>query len=901
MTRVLIADDEAVILLHLEQALAPLGFEVVGLAGSAEQATALARELRPDVALIDVVLPGAYSGLDACRTIQEELDIPVVLMSGHSDATHLAQARAVRPRGYVVKPFSPGQVAAALLMALGNEPRGSAPAPAPAPAPVPKRPRRPRGRAGFQADLRLAEHCLAGVWILDRQGVTLSANRSLAEMLGLMPRQMVGRHCSEFLDRASQAETQRRLEKCLQGFSAQYDLCLRSVTGCAVWAICSHSPLPGPGGQPRGSLLVATNITYRKFAEASLLESESRFRQLVENLSEVFWITEFESGRGLYVSPSFQAVWGRTELDFLARPQVLRESAHPEDLARLAQARERFQAEHEPYCVEYRILRPDGQMRWVRTKTFAVLDASGRPYRAVGISEDITEPRRAARERDRLARAIEQVGDVVIITDPRGTIQYANPAFERISGQPRHSVLGRNMAMLESTVDDAVYLGSLQRALAGGETWNGRYSYQRPDGARREVRATLAPIYDQGRVAHYVSVQRDVTEEMQLEAQLHQARKMEALGTLAGGIAHDFNNILMAIMGFSELAMAEAPEDSRLRSRLRRVLQAGERARDLVRQILAFSRRGELERAPLELGPLVKETLALLRATLPANIAIRRDIDSQAGTTLADPGQIHQIVMNLCTNAAYALEHAGGGTLSVHLGRKTVAPGSPALPSGQWLALEVVDDGPGIPPDVLERVFDPFFTTKAPGEGTGMGLAVVHGTVHNLGGTVHVDSGPGRGARFTVLLPPAPPGESAQDGPVPPQLGGTERILYVDDENAIADLAAQTLGSLGYAVTACASPDEALTLLDSPEPPFDLLVTDQAMPGLTGLGLAREARRRHPGLPVILCTGFSRAASPQSLRRNGVARMLLKPFTLPDLARAIRTVLAAQGAAPGKR
>jgi len=906
MTRVLIADDEAVILLHLEQALAPLGFEVAGRASSAGQAVALARALRPDVALLDVVLPGDGSGLDACRTIQEELGIPVVLMSAHSDAGTLARARAAGPRGYVVKPFTPGQVAAALCMALGPPDRPPAQPPAPA-RPGRTRAASPsRSRVGPGQDIRrqLVETSLVGIWTLDACGLTTYANRSLADMLGLEPEQLPGRHFFEFLDRACLPEAERWLEKCRQGFSSQYDLRLRSATGCEVWAICSHSPLRDASNRVLGSLIVATNITYRKFAEASLLESECRFRQLVENLAEVFWITEFDSGRGLYVSPSFQTVWGQEELDFLTQPQAVRDSVHPEDMARVLQARDRFQTGHKPYSVEYRIVRPDGQTRWVRTNAFAVLDEDGRPYRAVGISEDITATRSAAQERDRLARAIEQVGDAVIITDPRGTVQYANPAFERISGLPRRLALGQSLADLEARPDGDTPQSGLRQALARGAPWSGRSHYRRPDGTRREVTVALTPISDaEGRVVHHVSVQRDVTEETQLERQLHQARKMEALGTLAGGIAHDFNNILMAIIGFSELAMAEAPEDSRLRARLRRVLQAGERARDLVRQILAFSRRGELERVPLELAPLVKETLALLRATLPANIAIRREIDPQAGSVLADPGQIHQIVMNLCANAAHALERAGGGTITVRLGRKTAGPeaDADATPPGEWLELEVEDNGPGMAQAVLERVFEPFFTTKAPGEGTGMGLAVVHGTTHCLGGTVQAKSSPGRGASFTVLLPPAPPADPGQEGADPPGLGGAERILYVDDEQAIADLAAQTLGDLGYAVTACTAPVEALELLRQPGPPFDLLVTDQAMPGLTGLELAQQARQLHPGLPVILCTGYSHTATPKALRSHGVARMLLKPFALPELALAIRAALAAPRGADNAR
>jgi PAS domain S-box-containing protein len=387
----------------------------------------------------------------------------------------------------------------------------------------------------------------------------------------------------------------------------------------------------------------------------------------------------------------------------------------------------------------------------------------------------------------------------------------------------------------------------------------------------------------------------DITERKHLETQLRQAQKMQALGTLAGGIAHDFNNILMAILGHTELAMMVVERDSAVWRTLQGVLTAGNRAKDLVKQILAFSRQTETERIPIQLHLLIKEALLLLRAALPSTITIQQSVDPKAGAVLADPTQLHQVLINLCTNAAHAMRDTGG-VLEVRLEPIDVtidssAPGAD-LKAGPYVRLMVRDTGHGMTPEVMERIFEPFFTTKSPGEGTGMGLAVVHGIVTNHGGAITVESTPGQGTTFTVYLLPA-------DGPTiaavtmeEPVIGGNERILFVDDEDALVHVGKALLEGLGYHVVVCTSSLQALDTFRATPQDFDLVITDRTMPEITGEALIRELRQIRPDVPIVLCTGFSDMMTAEQTRALEIDAMLLKPVVARDWGLVIREVLA---------
>ena len=391
----------------------------------------------------------------------------------------------------------------------------------------------------------------------------------------------------------------------------------------------------------------------------------------------------------------------------------------------------------------------------------------------------------------------------------------------------------------------------------------------------------------------------NTTKTISLESQLRQAQKMEAIGTLAGGIAHDFNNILSAILGYSQLFMTEIPEDSPLYPYLKQILKAGERARDLVKQILTFSRQGEAEPIPLQPHLIVKEAIKLLRSTIPTTIDIKQHVFPDTGMILADPTQVHQVVMNLCTNAYQAMLD-NGGALDITLKNADVAKKDEVLTvttelkAGPYVRLTVKDTGSGINPLVLEHIFDPYFTTKEKGRGTGLGLAVVHGIVGNCKGTIRVESEEGKGTTFDVFFPRLEKAtQEKEEGSEAPVEGGSERILMVDDEAPIVNLGKQMLEKLGYHVETDTDSLQALKRFKNAPDAFDLLITDMAMPNMSGKDLAVEFKKIRPDFPVIVCSGFSDLIDEERAKELGVQGFLMKPLGRDVLARKIRTILDA--------
>ena len=502
--------------------------------------------------------------------------------------------------------------------------------------------------------------------------------------------------------------------------------------------------------------------------------------------------------------------------------------------------------------------------------------------------------KRAEEERVRLATAIENAAEGVLIMDEKGSIQYANPAFETITGYSLEESKGKISRILKSGKKGAKYNKEIWDKISNGEIWNGYISSKKKNNSSYEEEITISPIRDEGgKIINYVAIRRDVTEQKRLADQLRQSQKMEAIGTLAGGIAHDFNNIIGAISGYTELTMDDVTNENSLRN-LQQVLKASHRAKDLVQQILAFSRLTEQEWKPLQICSIVKETLKLLRASLPATIEIRQDIQSNSSLILADPIQIHSLMMNLSTNAHHAMLEKDG-ILEVTL--KEVEIGAEMallhqeLAPGKYIRLSVSDTGTGINPEIMDRIFDPYFTTKEVGEGSGMGLALVHGIVKNHHGEITVESELGKGTIFSVFLPVIQKevkDKTKKVGNIP---GGDETILYVDDEKNLVRVSKQRLERLGYTVVGTMDSIEALKIFTKDPDYFDLIITDQTMPKMTGAELAQKVLKIRPDIPIILSTGYSELISKEKSKAMGISEFIMKPLFAEEIATLIRSVL----------
>jgi PAS domain S-box-containing protein len=500
-------------------------------------------------------------------------------------------------------------------------------------------------------------------------------------------------------------------------------------------------------------------------------------------------------------------------------------------------------------------------------------------------------------ERD-YRQLVQSANSIIMRMDTEGTVIFFNNYAQHFFGYNEADILGKNViGTIVPLKDQAGF--DLARMIKDIGTHPDRYVANeneniRHDGHRVRVAWMNRAIYDDdSRVKEILCVGIDVTEKWQLEKRLAQAQKMEAIGTLAGGIAHDFNNILSAIMGYTELSLIDIPQDSAVRKNLKQVMKAGGRAKELVQQILTYSRQRESEMQPVKINLIVNETLKLLRASLPSTIQINTSITSNLAV-MSDPTNIHQVIMNLCTNAGHAMQE-NGGLLEVSLSDRNIdadfAKHHPGLNPGKFVRLTVSDTGHGMAPEVIERIFDPFFSTKNKGEGTGMGLSVVHGIVKSQGGTLTVESTPGQGSVFKVFFPAIESEWVLNSEPADLMVTGTERILFVDDEAFQADIAKQMLSRLGYQLTTRTSSVEALQLFQHSPEQFDLVITDMTMPQMPGDMLARELISIRPDIPIIVCTGYSDRIDTEIANKIGIRELIMKPVVMKDIANCIRRVL----------
>ena len=647
-------------------------------------------------------------------------------------------------------------------------------------------------------------------------------------------------------------------------------------------------------GKVVGSYGQYKDITERKQAEEEL----QKLASVVKYSSELINLATLE-GKMIFLNKAGREMLGigpeEVERVHIMEviPDHLRELVQSELLPALMQGNT-WQGE-----LQYRNIKT-GDLTDVHAMTFTVQKPNTRkPLFLANVSLDITDRKRteaALQESEqKYLSLLEANPDPVVVYDMEGKVIYFNPAFTRVFGWSLKERIGKKMdnfvpeenwpetrAMIKKVTESEQRFSDLETC---------RYT---KEGNIIPVSISGSFYEDQeGNMAGSVVNLRDISERKKLEAQFQQTQKMEAIGTLAGGIAHDFNNILSAIMGFTEISLEQVENDTDLYSNLQEVFRAGNRAKGLVKHILTFSRQTEKERKPVQVKLIAKEAIKFFRSSLPTTIDIRADIQSNS-LVLGDPTQVHQILMNLCTNAGHAMQK-NGGVLDVKLEDVeldvdfTIA--HPDMKPGAYINLVVRDTGCGIPSHVLDQIFDPFFTTKKTGEGTGMGLSVVHGIVGSYGGTITVKSEPGQGSTFNVYLPILEMHKEKEIITEEPIATGSECILFIDDEPVLANLGKQILESLGYDVVIRNSSIEALELFKAQPDRFDLVITDMTMPHMTGDDLAGKLIQIKPEIPVILCTGYSAKINEQLAMAMGIRAFVLKPFVKREIATKVREAL----------
>jgi PAS domain S-box-containing protein len=648
-----------------------------------------------------------------------------------------------------------------------------------------------------------------------------------------------------------------------------------------------------PGDPGKGVVSTVSDISDRKRAELDLQLEKERFETLAHN-APFGMILVGQDGTFEYLNPTFRELFGYDLSDIPSgRTWLGRAFPDPtyrhEVIAAWLSDLERFEA-GATKARTFIVTCKDGSRKTIHFRTVLLSTGSH-----LVTCEDITERVLADEARMRLATAVEQAAEVIVITDTGGTIQYVNPAFETVTGFKSAEAIGQNPRFLQSGEHDRAFYETLWKTISRGEAWTGRFINKKKNGDLYQEVATISPVRDsRGKIINYVAVKRDVTQEVHLEKQLLQAQKMEAIGTMAGGISHDFNNLLQVVLGFVDLLIMDARKTGRKHGELLAIAKAARDGAELVRRLLTFSSKVETKPRPLDLNHVVNQAEQLLRRTIPKMIDITIKPTENLKRISADPAQIEQLLLNLAVNSRDAMPEGGKlviETANVYLDDHYCATHVEAIP-GHYVVLTISDSGCGMEKDVVDRIYEPFFTTKKPGEGTGLGLAMVYGIVKGHGGYITCYSEPGFGTTFKIYLPAIEMDmepDVASSGEMP--AFGSETILLVDDEDLIRELGMEILNRSGYTVLTAANGKEALNLYRACADGIDLVILDLIMPEMGGKQCLAELLKFDPGAKVLLASGYPAAGPANEALEAAAKGFINKPFDAKELLQSIRRVL----------
>lgn len=731
-----------------------------------------------------------------------------------------------------------------------------------------------------------------GYFTISENGIIEEANLTGAAMIGIERSALIGKPFTRLVLREDRDILYTHRQRLLETEASQScELRLVKKDGQAFHARMECTVIKNKDDNSRQIRATISDITEHKMAGKALKESEEKYKTLTENSQTGIYI--HQDDKIVYANDRFAELHGYTVPELLNTNYF--KLFHPSERERAQQIKsKRLRGEAAPQYHETRRVKKDGRILWCQTVAVCI-EYQGRPA-IMGNVVDITarkQAEEALRQSEEMHRQLfEAESDAIfLIENETGCILNANSAAAALYGYSREELL------LMKNMDLSGEQQETQQVTQGTPLIEDRVvtiplrMHKKRDGTVFPVEITGRFFSWQGKPVHIAAI-RNITQRIALENQLRQSQKMESIGTLAGGIAHDFNNILAIIIGYTELALMDVPEWNPAKGFLKEVQSASYRAKDLVRHILNFSRKAITDRKPLKICPIVEDTLNMLRASIPTNIEIRRNISCDSDMILADPTQIGQVLLNLCTNAAHAMQDESG-ILEVSLQNVEFRKQQVELDlgPGRYVKLTVSDTGQGIDSKIMDRIFDPYFTTKGLGKGTGLGLSVVQGIVRTHNGAVTVNSEPGKGTVFEVLFPVSE-GEMEPEAEGPEAFpGGNEKILVIDDEASILDLVKKRLELQGYQIEAKNDPVDALELFRSNPDRFDLIITDMTMPKMIGDKLTKEILDIRPDMPIILCSGYSDRINAVKSAALGIRKYIEKPLNMSDFLVSIRKVL----------
>ncbi len=868
--------DAELSIAELERAAYEVQATVVG--GRDEFLAELAREAH-DVVLADYRLPD-WNGLEAFADLRTRgWETPFILVTGTLGEERAVECVKLGVADYVLK-HNLARLPLAVRRALEEQ-----------------RVRAEHTRAAemIRKLTQAVDQSPAAVIITDTAGVIQYVNQRFTDLTGFTAGEALGRNSRLLKSPHTPPEVHRDLwESVLEGRVWQGELQNRMKSGAVRWHAVTIAPVRSPEGAVTHFLATQEDVTDRKRAEQELRDRDERFRQLAENIREVFFVVDVGLTETLYINPAYETIWGRTCQSVYEDPRSFIAPIPEEDRAGLFASFGALREGKQPGESEFRVVRPDGEIRWVRSHAVAVRDERGEVYRICGVAQDVTERRHAQEELEEseaLLRKLTEASFDAIFLSEDGVVTEANRGFADLFGTTLEEAVGRPAA--EFVAEES--LETLRQGMREGGQGTHELVGRRKNGERRFLEATFRTHVTRGRTRSLTAL-RDLTEKRTLQAQFHQSQKMEAVGRLAGGVAHDFNNLLTVITSYADLVLEDMAPTDPSREALEQIRQAADGATGLTRQLLAFSRQQVIAPKRLNLDDVVRGAQQMLKRLIGEDIELITQLGG-AATVKIDPGHLEQIIMNLAVNARDAMP--SGGRLALETGTVQVDIATARQHGlerpGRFARLLVTDTGVGMDETTRARLFEPFFTTKGPGKGTGLGLSTVYGIVKQSGGFVSVVSEAGRGAAFAVHLPllEAVPDRVVREGGEPPARG-TETIFLVEDEAAVRVAARRILDRFGYHVIEAPGAEEALALAVKHREPVHLLLTDIVMPRMNGRELAKVFTRLHPEARVVFMSGYT---DDEVLRRDvseAGTWYLQKPFSPDALGRKIREALDAQ-------